>query len=80
MLPCGHSYCGECLSLLFKPSENMLSCPKCMVAHELQSLDKLEQVFPKNWALIALADSHKPTAPLLQMRMGSSKASKKGRS
>lgn len=41
-----------------------------MTAHKLVALDQLNQAFPKNWALIALADSHKPTAPLLQMRMG----------
>jgi len=70
MLPCGHSYCGDCLSLLYKPSCQELSCPKCMVKHKLPHLDQMEQTFPKNWALIALADSHKPTAPLLQMRMG----------
>ena len=70
MLPCGHSYCGDCLSLLFKPSSKDLACPKCMETHKLDSLNKLEDSFPKNWALIALADSHKPTAPLLQMRMG----------
>ena len=73
MLPCGHSYCGDCLSLLYKPSSQDLSCPKCMVIHKLASLDKLAEVFPKNWALIALADSHKPTAPLIQMRMGTAK-------
>ena len=71
MLPCGHSYCGECLSLLFKKSQQELACPKCMSCHKLESIEKLEEIYPKNWALIALADSHKPTAPLLQMRMGS---------
>ena len=49
-----------------------------MQTHRLESLAKLEQMFPKNWALIALADSHKPTAPLLQMRMGTPKKSKNG--
>ena len=44
-----------------------------MVNHKLESIEKLEEAFPKNWALIALADSHKPTAPLLQMRMGAHK-------
>jgi len=70
MLPCGHSYCGDCLTLLYKQSKTEISCPKCMKAHKLASLSLLETAFPKNWALIALADSHKPTAPLIQMRMG----------
>lgn len=70
MLPCGHSYCGDCLSLLYKPSQYELSCPKCMVNHRLNGIENLDKTFAKNWALIALADSHKPTAPLLQMKMG----------
>ena len=74
MLPCGHSFCGDCLLLLFKPSSKELTCPKCLVPHKAESADKVDKVFPKNWALIALADSHKPTAPLLQMKRGMSSA------
>ena len=74
MLPCGHSFCGDCLLLLFKPSNKELTCPKCLVPHKAESADKVDKVFPKNWALIALADSHKPTAPLLQMRKGMNSA------
>jgi len=47
-----------------------------MLLHKLDSLESLEKTFPKNWALIALADSHKPTAPLLQMRMGTPQKSR----
>ena len=70
MLPCGHSFCGDCLLLLFKPSSKELTCPKCLLPHKADNVDKLDKLFPKNWALIALADSHKPTAPLLQMKKG----------
>ena len=74
MLPCGHSFCGDCLLLLFKPSSKELTCPKCLLPHKVESADKLDNTFPKNWALIALADSHKPTAPLLQMKRGMNSA------
>ena len=37
----------------------------------------LENKFPKNFALIALAETNnKPTAPLIQMRMGKKKVNK----
>jgi len=41
-----------------------------MAKHRLNGIENLDKTFAKNWALIALADSHKPTAPLLQMKMG----------
>ena len=75
MLPCGHSYCEDCLKLLYQtPStEKSIQCPKCLVCADLESIEALESVFPKNWALIALAKSHntkKPTVPRLNLRMG----------
>ena len=72
MIPCGHSYCESCLELLYRPKDKSIQCPKCFASSDLESLSDLSNVFPKNWALIALAKSSnkKPTVPRLQMRMG----------
>ena len=69
MLPCGHSFCGDCLKLLYKPSESSDNCPTCLVSHKVGPKENLEN-FSKNFALIALAESKLSNAPLLQMRMG----------
>ena len=74
MLPCGHSLCGDCLQLLYKPSNKELTCSVCCQAIKVESSKGLDQRFPKNYALIALAESNnKPTPPLIQMRMGTKK-------
>ncbi len=33
MIPCGHSFCSQCLQLLYKPSTDRLSCPTCLKEH-----------------------------------------------
>ena len=74
MLPCGHSFCSDCLHLLFKPSECAVNCPTCLVSHKVGQKENLEN-FSKNFALIALAESKHSNAPLLQMKMGLSSTS-----
>jgi hypothetical protein len=76
MLPCGHSFCGDCLTLLYKPSESAVNCPTCLVSHKVGPKENLEN-FSKNFALIALAESKHSNAPLLQMRMGLSGTDRK---
>ena len=78
MLPCGHSFCGECLTLLYKPSESAVNCPTCLVSHKVGPKENLAN-FSKNFALIALAESKHSNAPLLQMRMGLSATSERKR-
>lgn len=73
MLPCGHSFCSDCLQLLFKPSKSSLSCPSCLQEVRLAPADldhkNISQNFTKNFALIALADSEQSREPLLQMKL-----------
>lgn len=64
MLPCGHSFCGDCLALLYKPSEGAVNCPTCLTMHKIGAKNNLEN-FSKNFALIALAESKHSNAPLL---------------
>jgi uncharacterized Zn finger protein (UPF0148 family) len=64
MLPCGHSFCSDCLLLLFKPSEGAVNCPTCLIMHKVGTREKLDS-FSKNFALIALAENKHSNAPLL---------------
>ena len=71
MIPCGHSFCSECLKLLFKPSTHKLSCPTCLSEHNITNSINICEQFTKNFALLALVDSNDYSRePLLQMKMG----------
>lgn len=75
MIPCGHSFCQQCLKLLYKPSTQKLSCPTCLTEHNTQrpldnNPDFVCEQFTKNFALLALADANEYSRePLLQMKM-----------
>lgn len=56
MLPCGHSFCEDCLYLLFKAQDKSIACPTCLVAHNVESKKQIETTFMKNFGLIALAE------------------------
>jgi len=71
MLPCGHSFCQDCLHLFFKKSNQSIACPTCLVVHDVKGAANAGELFQKNFALIALAEQSKATrgARLLQMKM-----------
>ncbi|CAI2387044.1 unnamed protein product [Moneuplotes crassus] len=54
MLMCGHSYCENCLKLLFQEVEGsgIVQCPTCMQEHKFASKEEMEQKVATNFSLI----------------------------
>ena len=59
MLPCGHSFCEECLDGVYKQSgegiSGVLTCPSCNQEHKFNSKDDLRKLV-KNFALLQMSD------------------------
>ena len=36
-LPCGHTYCQNCLKQLWKAATKTIECPNCRKAHKIDS-------------------------------------------
>ena len=51
-LPCGHSFCDQCLSALFARKKVGIDCPTCLVQHKMTQSEL--QSLPKNYSLLAL--------------------------
>jgi len=51
-LPCGHSFCVQCLNLIFTKHKTAIICPTCITTHKMNS-SQLSSL-PKNFSLLAL--------------------------
>lgn len=54
MLMWGHSYCSNCLDLLYKETEEggAIQCPTCMQEHKFNNKEEMEQRVATNFSLI----------------------------
>lgn len=60
MLGCGHSFCEQCLELMFKQSDNSLVCPTCLKSHQFKEKEELTKLI-KNFALLQLVEARQST-------------------
>ncbi len=51
-LPCGHSFCDQCLTALFAKQKSGIVCPTCQAVHKMTAAEL--QAIPKNYSLLAL--------------------------
>lgn len=51
-LACGHSFCVQCLDLIFAKHKTAVLCPTCLAAHQMTAAQL--QSLPKNYSLLAL--------------------------
>ena len=51
-LPCGHSFCTQCLAAIFAKQKAGLTCPTCMTNYKMTQAEV--QGLPKNFSLLAL--------------------------
>eukprot|EP00347_Sterkiella_histriomuscorum_P005030 403358170 len=56
MLNCGHSYCENCIKLMFKPANKSLQCPSCLFNHPFEKLEDLSKLI-KNYTLISILEA-----------------------
>ena len=66
MLNCGHSFCEQCLELLFKSGQvatpGNLTCPSCLTVHPFPlGIADLKKLI-KNFTLLSLAETSKTPA------------------
>ena len=60
MLPCGHSFCQNCLLLTFHKSKpKKLTCPSCQQEHSMPSEAEILKLI-KNYALLSLIETKRP--------------------
>ena len=63
MLNCGHSFCDNCLELLFKSAQQVtpgrLTCPTCLVEHSFPNGASDLQKLIKNFTLLSLIEAAK---------------------
>lgn len=58
MLNCGHSYCENCLRLLYKPANKQLQCPSCLASHDFEKVEDLSRCI-KNYTLLQIIEAAK---------------------
>jgi len=51
-LPCGHSFCSQCLESIFTKRKTGVQCPNCLVDYKM-TIPQV-QAIPKNFALLCL--------------------------
>lgn len=56
MLNCGHSYCENCLKLMYKPANKQLQCPSCLQNHPFDKIEDLQKLI-KNYTLLSIVEA-----------------------
>ncbi|CAF1459761.1 unnamed protein product [Adineta ricciae] len=54
LLPCGHTYCQECLNRLMQDDNDVVTCPECRKQHIVPD----DGVFPPNFVVRNLLEEH----------------------
>ncbi|CAF1033428.1 unnamed protein product [Adineta steineri] len=54
LLPCGHTYCDECLNRLIENDNDIVQCPECRKQHVVPE----DGVFPPNFVVRNLLEEH----------------------
>jgi len=51
-LPCGHTFCANCLAAIFAKQKTGITCPTCVTNHKITQAELM--ALPKNYGLLAL--------------------------